>query len=132
MDVLWRACAIGLLCAVAVLILKPVRGEFGSLTRIGGGVLILLLVLPPLGETVGETVALFEESGIDPYADVMLRAIGIALLTRICGDVCRDTGEGAVASGVELAGKLAILTLCLPLIREILGYAREILQKTEI
>ena len=132
MDVLWRVCGIALLCAAAVLILKPIKGEMGGLLRIGGGIAVLLLVVPVLGEVVGEMTVLFAGSEIDRFATVMLRAIGIALLTRICTDVCRDVGEGAIASGVELAGKVAILTLCLPMIREIIGYAARILQETEM
>ncbi len=131
MELVWKVCAVGVLCAVAVWILKPLRGEFAALLGVGGGILILLALLPALSDVMEDTVSLFEGSEIGRYADVMLRAMGIALLTRICSDVCKDTGEGAVAGGVELAGKVAILTLCLPMIREILGYAAQILQKTD-
>ena len=131
MELLWKAFGAGLLCSVAVLILKPMKGELSWLARIGGGILILIGVLPFLADTVEDVVALFEGTDMGKYANVMLRAIGIALLTRICTDVCRDTGEGMVASGVELAGKVAILSLCLPMIQEIIGYAARILQESE-
>ena len=131
MDLVWKTCAVGILCAFAAIILKSVKGEFGAFVRIGGGILLLATALPILGQVMGDTGALFAETDMGIYADAMLRAIGIALLTRICTDVCRDVGEGAIASGVELAGKIAILVLCLPMIREILGYAAEILQEAE-
>ena len=98
---------------------------------IGGGILILLALLPLLNGVMEDTVVLFDGSEIGRYADVMLRALGVALLTRICTDVCKDTGQSAVAGGVELAGKLVILMLCLPMIREIIGYAAQILQGAE-
>ena len=113
------------------MILKPLRGEFAALLGIGGGILILVAVTPALRQTLEETISLFEGSEVGRYADVMLRALGIALLTRICADVCKETGQTSVASGVELAGKLTLLTLCLPMIGEIIGYAARILQGVE-
>lgn len=123
-----RASAIGILCAVAGILLRSVRPDFAGLIRIAGGVLIFGAVAVGVGEAVREAVALFSGNGTESYVTVMLRALGIALLTRICTDLCRDAGESAVASGVELAGKAAILMLCLPLIREVLGYAARILE----
>ena len=42
MEMVWKACAIGVLCATVTLLLRPAKGEFATLARIGGGVLILL------------------------------------------------------------------------------------------
>ena len=131
MEMLWKVCAVSVLCGVAAMILKPLRGEFAALLGIGGGILILVAVTPALRQTLEETISLFEGSEVGRYADVMLRALGIALLTRICADVCKETGQTSVASGVELAGKLTLLTLCLPMIGEIIGYAARILQGVE-
>ena len=122
-----RVSAIGILCAVTGLLLRPVKPEFAGLVRIAGGILIFGAVALGIGEAVHEAAALFSADGMEQYVSVMLRALGIALLTRICTDLCRDAGESAVASGVELAGKAAILALCLPMIGEILGYAARIL-----
>ena len=127
-DVFLKVCAVAIVCVVAGLIVKQVRGDFLPLIRIGGVALIFVFLIPRVGEILGDTILLLEGSGVEPYAQVMLRCLGIALLTKICTDICRDCGEGSVASGVELAGKLAILILCVPLIEEMLGYATEILQ----
>ena len=61
----------------------------------------------------------------------MLKALGMALVSKLCADVCRDSGETALAGGVESAGRIAILVLSLPtfakilaLVGEMLGYAR--------
>lgn len=123
-----RASALGILCAVTGILLRPLRSDFTGLVRMAGGILIFGAVVLGIGETVRETAELFLSDGIAEYVSVMLRALGIALLTRICTDLCRDAGEGVAASGVELAGKAAILMLCLPIIKEILGYAARFLQ----
>lgn len=127
-EILWKVCAAAIVCVVAGLIVKQVRGDFSALLRIGGCVLIFGFLIPRVWEGMSEALFWLEESGAERYAQVMLRCLGIALLSRICTDICRDCGEGSVASGVELAGKLAILMLCVPLIEEMIGYATEILQ----
>ena len=126
-ELLLKVCAVAILCAVAVTVLKHLRGDFSALLRVGGCVLIFGLLIPKAWEVMSGAFTWLEASGAEPYAEVMLRCLGIALLTRICTDICRDCGEGGVASGVELAGTLAILLLCVPLIEEMIGYATEIL-----
>ena len=128
-GMLIRICGVALLCTVAGQILGRLRGEFSSFVRIAGILLLFGTLVSMVYGAFGEIGVLFEQNGIDTYVDVMLRALGIALLTRICTDLCRDCGEATLAGGVEIAGKLAILWLCFPLIGEILGYARKILEQ---
>lgn len=51
---------------------------------------------------------------------ILLRALGLAFLTECAAAVCRDCGEGTLATWVELGGKLEILLLSFPLIRTVL------------
>lgn len=62
------------------------------------------------------------------YLAVMLKGLGVALLTHVCSTVCRDCGRGSIADWVELAGKLEILLLCFPLIDEIVTTAVGLLE----
>ena len=50
--------------------------------------------------------------------------MGIALLSRTGSDLCRDAGEGAMASVLETTGAVAAIVVSLPLFRsawELLG-----------
>lgn len=125
---LLKICGLALLCAVAALILGSMKGEFSGLVRLGGSILIFGALLLGLGELLSEVRGLFEGSGIDRYADLMLRALGLGLLTKLCCALCEDCGAKAVASGVEMAGKAAILMLSLPLVKEILSLAATVLE----
>ena len=126
-DVLLRVLGVGVPFAVVCLILKQMRSDLLPLVRVGGTVLILSMLLSPLSQIVEEMTSLVGDGSIEPYAKVMIRALGISLLCRIASDVCRDAGESGIGSGVELAGKLTILLLCVPLIRELLSYASRLL-----
>lgn len=71
--------------------------------------------------------ALGELAGIDGgYFTILLRTVAAALVTRLCGDLCRDGGSQALASAVDMAGALAALLIALPLLEAVvellLGY----------
>ena len=125
---LWRIAALALLCAVMSLTLRPLREDFSAMIRIAACVGIFGWLIPTAFSVLNETLSLLEGDTLAQYVTVMLRAIGIALLTRVCTDICRDCGEAGTAGGVELAGKMAILGLCLPLIGEIVACAEALLE----
>lgn len=62
------------------------------------------------------------------YLSVLMKAIGISLVTSSAVDICRDSGETAIASKVELLGKCEILVLSLPLIRDITELLLDVLE----
>ena len=127
-GLLGRVSGLGILLSVVCLLLKPLRSDWLPFVRIGGTVLILGMLLEPLSDLLREISDTVGEGSVAPYAQVMIRALGIALLCKIATDVCRDAGEAALGSGVEMAGKMCILFLCLPLIRELLSFAAMLLE----
>ena len=58
---------------------------------------------------------------------VMLKSLGLAFITQTTAEFCRDAGESAVASKVELIGRAEILLLCLPMLRELMSITAEVL-----
>ena len=126
MDVL-KLCGIGVLCALAAVIMKQIKGEYSALVRLCGTLIIFGALALTAADIFSDVGGILLEDGLSGYARIMAKALGLALLSRICADICRDIGEGAVGSGIELGGKLAILSLCIPLIGELIGYARQLL-----
>ncbi len=45
----------------------------------------------------------------------MLKVIAVSYLTQFTVDICKDAQETAIASKVELAGKITILIMALPI-----------------
>ena len=64
---------------------------------------------------------------ISDYAEVVFKGLGAALVTHICSAICRETGRSSLADGVEFAGKIEILLLSLPLVRELLSTVSELM-----
>ena len=129
MTELFRICGFALLCAATGVILARLQGEYAAWVRIGGLLLLGAFFIGGMNRGVEEILSLLGGSAMTPYAQVMLRAIGIGVLVRLCGEICRECGAGSLSMAVELTGKIFILILCIPLIREILALAEQILQR---
>lgn len=56
---------------------------------------------------------------ISSYLKIMFKVLGIALITQIISDICRDSGESALAGQTEVAAKIIIVTLILPLLQAV-------------
>ena len=50
----------------------------------------------------------------------VLKTVGIAILTHIAAQVCKDAGEGGIAAVTETAGTALSLCAALPLLRAVL------------
>ena len=124
------------LCAAALsVLLRQYRPEHSLLLSIGCGVGILIWLLgelaplalkalrvelAPLAEQI-RRLSSMAFSGEAP--DILLRSLGICLITQIACDTCRDAGEGAIASRLETAGKAAMLLLAAPMFTQLLEQA---------
>lgn len=87
----------------------------------GAGVLSLTPVINQI-DTLMQNAGL---SGSETAA--VTKAVGICCVTQLAADVCKDAGETALATGVVLAGKAALLLLILPLIQPLLSLLQEVL-----
>ena len=114
--------------AVLALTIRPKNGEIALLLCVACSVMILLSVLGSASaviETVRQIVAV---SGISTgYLAIMLKVIGICLLTEFTANICRDAGSSALASNVTLAGKLMVTFTALPLYADILNMVSSLL-----
>lgn len=117
---IFRICGVALLCAALGAVLGNALGGVRIALRLAGATLIfgvLLGMLDSAGAMLEEMVALGSVYG---YGELMLKGLGIAVLCRICADICRDCGEPTAAAGVESAGKIGLLILALPAVGEVL------------
>lgn len=72
--------------------------------------------MPAVQEIVETASYFFTQSGLEAsYFAVLCKAIGITYLTQLGVDFCRDCGENAICTAVELCGRLCLVTLSLPL-----------------
>ncbi len=112
------------LCAVSVV--RSWRGEFVPLIRIGMLILFGTLLLSAIKPLLAYFSLLIGKSGVGEKGTLLLKALGVSLLSEYASGICRECGEESAASSIELFGKLELLILCIPLIEELLGIAEEL------
>ncbi len=118
MDIV-KIAAIGLVGGVLAMAIRRTNPEIALQISIASGVLILLMTV----EHITEAVEFLRELKVSmgPGYDavgVVLKVIGIAYISEFSAAALKDAGEGAIAGKVELAGKLIITVMTLPLIRQ--------------
>ena len=118
----------GAVAAALAAVLKRSGAEYGLFVSIAASLLILYAVLTsiyPVTELIGE---LAEAAGAEnEYIGVLFKAMAVCFITQIAAESCRDSGEGAIASKIELAGKIAVLLISVPMIRGILGVVKQLI-----
>lgn len=128
MTVLIKAAAVGLTGAVLCLLLKKTAPELGFLVSVAVSLMAAELGVSLLEETAELLEMLRQEADLAPaMVSPVLKCVGIGVVTRLSVDMCKDAGQGAVASAVELCGTACALTAALPLVRTLLSMIGEML-----
>lgn len=110
------------LAAVLVsLVLKQVNRELALILVLVTGIGILVGLLGHIAQIVRlvEDIARRADVG-NLHLGTLLRIMGVAYAAEYGAQICKDAGEGSLSVKVELAGKLVILVLSIPLILVIL------------
>ncbi len=118
--------AIALICVAVAAVIRVVRGEMAFAVRIAGIILVFGILLISADTLLQKVSNVFDTGGFSEYVELILKALGVAILTHVAASICRDSGEAGLAGAVEFAGKCEILLMSLPMIERLLGYTAEI------
>lgn len=120
MDV-FKIVGIALTGAILSLSIKKYRLELSVCVGIITGIIILFSVTQSLYGIFSEAENLILKSGIKTeYLTAILKVVGISFITHFSAEICRDAEQNAIASKVEMSGKILILTFTLPIISDFL------------
>lgn len=71
---------------------------------------------------------LLDKTGLDElYLRVIFKGLGICYISQLSADCCRDSGQSALASQIEIAGKLSMITVALPLFKAVIELIEDLL-----
>ena len=54
------------------------------------------------------------------FITLLIKMTGIAILTEFAVSICKDSGEAAIASKVDLGGKVIMVSMSIPIIAGLL------------
>ncbi|HIZ56584.1 MAG TPA: stage III sporulation AC/AD family protein [Firmicutes bacterium] len=115
---------IGLVASALALLLKSYRPEMALLVGLGAGCLIFFLLLSNLSPALSTLESLVDRANIQgSYTEAAIKCLGICYVTQLGADTCRDAGQSAVAGKVELAGRISVLVISLPMFTKLADMA---------
>lgn len=107
----------GIATVLCALFVRGGKSEYASFISMAGCLLLFFFGVSRL-ETILRTIDRLKEylGGNTQYVAILLKIVGITYLSEFASDLCRDAGFSAVGSQVELAGKLTIMAVSLPIL----------------
>ncbi|KAA9007486.1 stage III sporulation protein AD [Paenibacillus spiritus] len=119
---------IGLLATVLILVLKEQKPIFAFLLAVTAGLLIFLFLIGRIEVILDTLRRVAESSGMNLiYLKTVFKIIGIAYIAEFGAQIVRDAGQESIASKIELAGKVLIMTLAVPIISIIIETVMKLL-----
>lgn len=108
--------------AVLSISLKKYSPEYSMLMIIMTGIFLIFNILQMISPILSEIKKLSKNFGtFQDHIFTLLKVLAIAFLTQFSSDTCIDTGQTSLASKIELAGKVLILSVSLPLLTEVIN-----------
>ncbi|WP_245947238.1 stage III sporulation protein AD [Bacillus taeanensis] len=112
---------IGLIATFLILVLKEQKPVFALFVTVAVGAIIFLFLIDQIQVIFNLLEELAANANIKlVYVETILKIIGIAYIAEFGAQIAKDAGQGAIASKIELAGKLIILTMAIPILKLII------------
>ncbi|MEG1705013.1 MAG: SpoIIIAC/SpoIIIAD family protein [Clostridia bacterium] len=100
-----------------VLTIKEQRKDIALILSIATGIGLLMFSITKISIVVNMLDDLILKSGINKdFFIIIIKVTGISYIIEFARNICIDAGESAIATKLEIAGKVIVVTLSLPLI----------------
>lgn len=109
---------VGLVTAVAAILLRSSKPELSFAVTIAGAVILLLFTIDMLSETIGIFSQIGEATGIDnTLIRTILKIVAIGYLVEFAAGIVEDFGAKSIADKLVFAGKVIIFAVAIPIVQ---------------
>ncbi len=120
MDIV-KIIGIGLIALIIIVIIKQYKPEFAIYVSLGAGILIFALIAAKMSGIIDILKSLANKTAINSdFLVLLIKITGVAILTEFAVSVCKDSGESAIASKIDLGGKVIIMSMSIPIMSSLL------------
>ncbi len=127
MDIV-KIIGIAFLAVIIIIILKQYRPEFAMYVSIIAGALIIFMSIGKLDGIINLLNTISNSTKVNgQFLGILLKITGIAFLTEFAVSICKDSGETAIASKVDMGGKIIIIAISVPIISSLLETVIQVL-----
>lgn len=127
MDII-KLIGIGLVALVVIIIVKQYKPEFAIYVSLIAGILILSMTFDTISQIVNLIKGYSEKISVNnKFILVLLKITGIAILAEFATSICKDAGETAIASKIDIGSKVMIIATSIPIISSLLEVILKVL-----
>lgn len=120
MDIL-QIGALGIAAALCALVVKQKAQDIGTVLALAACATLIVSIFPAFEEIKLMIHGMGVMAGLsEVIITPVIKTVGIAIVTKLAAEVCRDAKENGIASFVELAGATAAILLAIPLLNMLL------------
>lgn len=124
---IFKVIGFGIVAVSLIIILKQQKQEIALLCVVASSVIMLIFIFDDLKNVISLIDRLVIDSSIDSsFLKIILKVVGISYMVEFGKDICKDAGESAIANKIEMAGKVIIVSLSIPVIASLLDIVSEI------
>ena len=117
-----KVAALAVAAAICAVSIRKHVPEISMILTIAAGVLILSFCLSWMADVLGALRKFAQYGGIsDALLSPVLKVAGIAVVTNVAAEICRDAKESGLAGVIETAGTILSLLAALPLASSVLS-----------
>ena len=121
MELVVKAAVICIVVALTAVLLQRDTPEMSLLLVLSAIAVVMTFALSFYQDLRQMALLLLEETRLDGTLFLpILKIIAISLIAKLGGDVCKDSGQGALASLVDMAGTVCALLAAQPLLHRAL------------
>ncbi|MFC0851177.1 stage III sporulation protein AD [Halalkalibacter oceani] len=120
MDII-QIVGLGLIATFLALVVKEQKPIFAFMLTVFVGVLIFLFLIDEITKIIAMLSGIAEQANMNMmYLQTILKIIGIAYIAEFGAQIAKDAGQAAIASKIELAGKILILVMAIPILTAVI------------
>ncbi|MCL1632562.1 stage III sporulation protein AD [Sporolactobacillus sp. CPB3-1] len=119
MDIL-QIVGLGLAATFLALVLKEKNQVFALVVSVAASVFILLMLIDQIQLVMNMLKSMAKNAHLNNvYVATIIKIIGIAYISEFGAQIAKDAGQGSMAGKIELAGKIIILVMAIPILTAI-------------
>ena len=121
MEIIFKIIGISLITTISVLLTKPTKPDIAMIVGLAGGVFVFFYIIDLIEDVFGLFEYIMEITNLDSKLfTLLIKMIGVGYITEFSANLCKDSGNSAMAAKLLLAGKLVIFVMAIPIITSLI------------
>lgn len=123
-----KIAAIAICACILISVVKSYRPEFAIYISLGCSIIIIFFLIDSIQTCVSYFMDFYEDISYgNLYFPILIKIIFVAYITDFTAEIAKDQGNGQIASKVELAGKIIIFALAIPIFSSVFSILNQLM-----